>query len=157
MAPMKPHIAVDEFLKQACSKVEVLPRAKEFYGLFRRANGGSKPGEIDVKNGELIKNLRRVNEVAQLRVILHLRGDDESDGEYAAMSEARRMVSSRVCYQALSMVHALWPPVPGRMKDYIATPKLNGYRALHTVVLPIGSDQQGSARCLLYTSPSPRD
>ncbi|ACO70097.1 predicted protein, partial [Micromonas commoda] len=127
----------DEFLKQACSKVEVLPRAKEFYGLFRRANGGSKPGEID--------NLRRVNEVAQLRVILHLRGDDESDGEYAAMSEARRMVSSRVCYQALSMVHALWPPVPGRMKDYIATPKLNGYRALHTVVLPIGSDQQGSA------------
>ena len=135
----------DEFLKQACSKVEVLPRAKEFYGLFRRANGGSKPGEIDVKNGELIKNLRRVNEVAQLRVILHLRGDDESDGEYAAMSEARRMVSSRVCYQALSMVHALWPPVPGRMKDYIATPKLNGYRALHTVVLPIGSDQQGSA------------
>jgi hypothetical protein len=41
------------------------------------------------------------------------------------------------------MVHALWPPVPGRMKDYIATPKLNGYRALHTVVLPIGSDQQG--------------
>jgi len=29
------------------------------------------------------------------------------------------------------------------MKDYIATPKLNGYRALHTVVLPIGSDQQG--------------
>ena len=134
----------DEFLKQACDRVEVLPRAKEFYGLFRKANDGVKPGEIDVKNGDVIKSLRKNNEVAQLRVILHLKGDDEGgDGEYAAMSEARKMVSSRVCYQALSMVHALWPPVPGRMKDYIATPKLNGYRALHTVVLPIGSDQQG--------------
>ena len=134
----------DEFLKQACDRVEVLPRAKEFYGLFRKANDGVKPGEIDVKNGDVIKSLRKNNEVAQLRVILHLKGDDEGgDGEYAAMSEARKMVSSRVCYQALSMVHALWPPVPGRMKDYIATPKLNGYSALHTVVLPIGSDQQG--------------
>lgn len=58
-------------------------------------------------------DLEKINDIVALRVIVENMED---------------------CYRVLGIVHSIWRPVPGRIKDYIALPKPNGYRSLHTTI-----------------------
>jgi GTP pyrophosphokinase len=70
----------------------------------------------------MTKKGREFNEIYDLtamRVIVERAGDE----------------GTRDCYGALGIIHSLWKPMPGRFKDFIAMPKLNRYRSLHTTVI----------------------
>ncbi|MEM1175511.1 MAG: bifunctional (p)ppGpp synthetase/guanosine-3',5'-bis(diphosphate) 3'-pyrophosphohydrolase [Pseudomonadota bacterium] len=103
-------------------------------------------------------NLRQiVNSISEeLGALLHREGvSAEIDGRkkhlysiYKKMMEKKRTLSEVVdvygfrivvddvndCYRVLGLVHGLYKPMPGRFKDYIAIPRLNGYQSLHTTL-----------------------
>jgi RelA/SpoT family (p)ppGpp synthetase len=72
------------------------------------------PFSIWRKMAERHINFEQLSDVMAFRVIV----DDLAD-----------------CYRALGQIHRRWPMVPGRFKDFISTPKRNGYRSLHTSVI----------------------
>ena len=65
------------------------------------------------------KDVKQIYDIVAMRIVV----DDVAD-----------------CYAALGLIHNLWRPIRGRIKDYIAQPKPNGYQSLHTAVF--GDDQE---------------
>jgi GTP pyrophosphokinase len=87
----------------------------------------AKENITDIKTDYRIKHIYSLYKKLQKR---------EMDiGRIYDLSSLRVIVSDiPTCYQVLGIVHGKWRPLPKRIKDYIAFPKKNGYRSLHTTV-----------------------
>eukprot|EP00898_Chlorokybus_atmophyticus_P005547 jgi/Chlat1/5994/Chrsp4S06311 len=108
----------DSFLKLTTTRATVTALCKDVYSLKKKV----------LERGGSIQDIR---DVAQLRIVLKMAPQGEG-------ADQTRNVT-QVCYHVLGIIHAMWRPVPGTVKDYIATPKPNGYQSLHTTVLPLGT------------------
>ena len=75
----------------------------------------------------------RIKGVYSLYLKLERRGWD-IDKIYDILALRVIFPSVADCYSALGIIHAHWRPVPGKIKDYIAFPKPNGYQSIHTTV-----------------------
>ncbi|MBX3059366.1 MAG: HD domain-containing protein [Anaerolineae bacterium] len=84
--------------------------------------GRSFPAQLFTRHRSLF-DMHHLEAVAQKEIPLHL-----ADPLIVICPD------EAACYQALGVVHALWTPQPGQIWDYIAAPRPNGYRGLHTRV-----------------------
>jgi GTP pyrophosphokinase len=105
------HVAeAARILKRELDKVdipaEISSRAKHFYSIYDKM----------AKKG---REFNEIYDLTAMRVIVERSGEE----------------GTRDCYGALGLIHSLWKPMPGRFKDFIAMPKFNGYRSLHTTVI----------------------
>jgi guanosine-3',5'-bis(diphosphate) 3'-pyrophosphohydrolase len=93
-------------LERADIPADIAGRAKHFYSIYDKM----------AKKG---REFNEIYDLTAMRVIVERAGDE----------------GTRDCYGALGILHSLWKPMPGRFKDFIAMPKLNRYRSLHTTVI----------------------
>jgi GTP pyrophosphokinase len=110
-ADREEHVSqASEVLRHELEKVgipaEISGRAKHFYSIYDKM----------AKKG---REFNEIYDLTAMRVIVERSGDE----------------GTRDCYGALGLIHSLWKPMPGRFKDYVAMPKFNRYRALHTTVI----------------------
>src|SRR6188508_2029819 len=99
-------LVLQKELDKANIPAQISGRAKHFYSIYDKM----------VKKG---REFNEIYDLTAMRVLVERSGEE----------------GTRDCYGGLGLIHSLWKPMPGRFKDYIAMPKLNRYRALHTTVI----------------------
>ncbi|WP_336659746.1 RelA/SpoT family protein [Leucobacter sp. USHLN153] len=105
------------------------PQRDELVGdVIRSIEGDLREAKI---RGEVTGRPKELYSIYQKMIV---RGRDFDD-IYDLVGIRVLVQSIRDCYAVLGSVHARWTPIPGRFKDYIATPKFNLYQSLHTTVI----------------------
>ena len=104
----------DEFLHQVCHTI-----AKHL-------------AENGIQKATIRHRVKRASTASTARCICRIRISRKSYDIYAV-----RIILDNVpeCYTALGLIHDMYHPLPNRFKDYISTPKPNGYQSLHTTVI----------------------
>jgi len=108
--------------KQTTSLTDILERERKV--LQKRLADSSL---IDFNTSYRVKGLFSLYHKLQ-------RKDWEIEAVYDLLAMRVVVPSIEDCYRTLGIIHELWRPLPGRMKDYIAFPKPNGYQSIHTTV-----------------------
>ncbi|CAA7054189.1 unnamed protein product [Microthlaspi erraticum] len=104
----------DQFLDLVTVNTDVRSVCKETYSIYKaalKANG----------------SINDYNQIAQLRIVVKPK---------PSVGVGPLCSPQQICYHVLGLVHEIWKPIPRTVKDYIATPKPNGYQSLHTTVIP---------------------
>jgi GTP pyrophosphokinase len=102
---------LDRFLGDRGIKAKVSGRVKNVYSIYKKLK----------KKG--LSSVDDLYDVYAMRIVLPAKTDDPEVDETDHI------------YSVLGVIHGEWRPISSRFKDYIAVPKPNGYRSLHTVVL----------------------
>lgn len=96
-------------------KADIVGRPKHLFGIWKKMKRQQKTFE-------------ELYDILAIRVII----DSPEDKNYC---ELEADPDTQKCYEVMGLVHALFRPIPGRFKDYIAMPKQNNYQSLHTAVI----------------------
>lgn len=96
-------------------QADIIGRPKHLFGIWKKMKRQQKIFE-------------ELYDILAIRVIIDSNGD-KNYCELNADPDTQR------CYEVMGLVHALFKPIPGRFKDYIAMPKPNNYQSLHTAVI----------------------
>lgn len=124
-----PYVYPDEYKKVKelvkLKNTETLPHLERFMKSVKRTLADE--GLINIQTDYRQKGLYSLS-----KKIIRKEGDIEKVYDILAMRIFTDTVSD--CYKVMGIIHGKWRPLPGRIKDYIAVPKPNGYRSIHTTV-----------------------
>jgi len=104
---------LNDFFAEKGLEAEISGRTKGLYSIYKK---------LKKKN---LLDISALYDIFAIRIVVPSRYDEKGEETYDQL------------YSTLGLIHGKWKPLSRRFKDYIALPKSNGYRSLHTVILGI--------------------
>ncbi len=127
-------LALKEINREAFDQIKLLVASKKTEREAFLENARALLEEVSRSEGLDVEVMSRAKHFYS--IYLKMRKRSKSTDELYDLSGIRVLCNAESdCYAVLGLAHSLWKPLEGRFKDYIAMPKSNGYRSLHTTVL----------------------